>query len=610
MPAGRRKARHHLNPQHCLSLSFLQADEKKLEHLLSEPRFGRIRARILPPTDGRRSEFRFQSAKAQTGRVVVVFLLLFLLSWLFQYYGHSWNGENNSESDAPAHYVSWLMVHDYIRLGFPVSPVKFAEVFYAHYPKVAIGHWPPMFYLLQAAWMSLFGDSLHSDLTLMAFVTALLAMTLYVVARREFESEAAAIFCAVLMLSIPIVQWCEDSIMADTPVALFSFWAALCWARYLDSGRIRWAAGFSSLALLGILTKGNGYAVVLAPPITILLTRRFDLLKNIRLWLAGAPIALSLLWVFFTWRLVGPTMQFQLGVAFFMKALLAYTAYLSTAAGVHVFLFALIGATTLIPEPRTPTLGGFWLAILALSIAEILFHSITPAGIEPRFVVVMIPCILVFMWRGVVQTTAWLSFVPLPFSGRIPALAALIAILFAYGVFALPAKQPTGFAQAAAFLTNHRKFTRPAVLVSSEGDGEGPFIARMAELDHVRLDHVVLRASHVLADSDWNGRNYKLLVHSAAEIADYLSQVPIGAVVIDRTSRKLPNLHQALLEQAIASHPEQWKLAGVFPADAIEHQGISVYWRNRDAIPQRPILLNVAGTLRRTIMIDLSRPPW
>lgn len=581
-----------------------------MEHLLSEPRLGGIEIGILAPTAGGPNEFRFQSAKAQTCRVVALFLLLFLLSWLFQYWGHSWNGENNAESDAPAHYVSGLMVHDYVRLGFPVPPVKFAEVFYAHYPKVGIGHWPPVFYVLQAAWMSLFGDSLHSDLALMAFLTALMAMTLYVVARREFGSEAAAIFCAVLMLSIPIVQWCEDSILADTPVALFSFWAALCWARYLDSGRIRWAAGFSSLALLAILTKGNGYAVALAPPIAILLTRRFDLLKNIRLWLAGAPIALSLFWVFFTWRLLGPTMQFQPGVAFFMKALVAYTVYLATAAGVHVFLFALIGAATLIPELRARTIGGFWLSMLALPIAEILFHSITPAAIEPRYVVVMIPCILLFMWRGVIRTAAWLSFVPLPPSRRIPVLAALIAILFACCIFALPAKQPTGFAQAAAFLNNHRKFARPAILVSSEGDGEGPFIARMAELDHMRLDRVVLRASHVLADSDWNGRNYKLLMHSSAEIADYLSQVPIGAVVIDRTSRKLPNLHQPLLEQAIASHPEQWTLAGIFPAHATERQGIAVYWRTHDAIPQHPILLKAAGTFQRAITIDLSRPPW
>jgi hypothetical protein len=127
-------------------------------------------------------------------RTVFVFSLLCLVSWLLEYWGHSWNSDNNLESDAPAHYVSALMVHDYVRLGFPTTPVKFAEVMYAHYPKVALGHWPPMFYALQAGWMLLFGDSLHSDLALMAVLTALFATTLYVIARREFHSEKSPSF--------------------------------------------------------------------------------------------------------------------------------------------------------------------------------------------------------------------------------------------------------------------------------------------------------------------------------------------------------------------------------------------------------------------------------
>ena len=582
-----------------------------MESITSEPGLGPIPVRISPTNSNwralaeLRSEFRLQH-----GRTILLFLLLFLVSWLIQYWGHSWNGENNLESDAPAHYVSGLMVHDYVRLGFPVSPVKFAEVFYAHYPKVAIGHWPPMFYVLQAGWMSIFGDSMHSDLVFMAFLTALFAATLYVVARREVRSERAAVFSALLMLCIPVVQWCGANILADIPVALFSFWAVLYWARYLDSGRIRSAVAFSSFALLAILTKGNGYAVILVPPITILLTRRFELLKNVRLWLAMAPIALSLPWVFFTWKLVGPAMQYKLGMPFFTKALFCYVAYLTTAAGVHISLFALIGAVTLIPELRARRIGGVWLSMLALPVATILFHSITPAAIEPRYLVVAIPCIVLFMLRGAMEVASQLSFVPLSFTRRAEVLGALIAVVFALNVFALPPQRPAGFAQAAAFLTSHREFARPVILVSSEGDGEGPFIARMAELDHMRLDHIVLRASHVLADSDWNGRGYKLLVQSPAEMSDYLLRVPVGTVVIDRTNFTIPNLHQPLLEQVIASHPEQWKLAGVFPANAAERHGIAVYCRNGEAIPHRPILLDAAGTLQRAITIDPSRPLW
>src|ERR1019366_1156413 len=42
--------------------------------------------------------------------------------------------------DEAAHYVSGLMVHDYLRDGMG-SPVAFLRNFHSHYPLVGIGHW-------------------------------------------------------------------------------------------------------------------------------------------------------------------------------------------------------------------------------------------------------------------------------------------------------------------------------------------------------------------------------------------------------------------------------------------------------------------------------------
>ena len=52
-------------------------------------------------------------------------------------------------------------------------------------------------------------------------------------------------------------------LMADIPVALLSFWAALAFARYLDSGRWRDSTAFGVLATLTILTKANGIFLAL-----------------------------------------------------------------------------------------------------------------------------------------------------------------------------------------------------------------------------------------------------------------------------------------------------------------------------------------------------------
>src|SRR5262245_40979357 len=52
-------------------------------------------------------------------------------------------------SDEPAHYVTGLMVLDFVKDGLGSSPLAFAEAFYNRFPKVALGNWPPGFYLLQ-----------------------------------------------------------------------------------------------------------------------------------------------------------------------------------------------------------------------------------------------------------------------------------------------------------------------------------------------------------------------------------------------------------------------------------------------------------------------------
>ena len=148
--------------------------------------------------------------------------------------------------------------------------------------------------------------------------------------------------------------------------------------------------------------------------------------------------------------------------------------------------------------------------------------------------------------------------------------------------------------------------------MSSEGNGEGPFIARVAELDHSRPNHIVLRASHAFADSSWNGQNYQLLMHSPAEVENYLRSVPVGAIVIDRLSSGTPNSHQRLLLQAITAHPEIWKLVAVFPSNAPQRMGmgIQIYRMAGNAWPRNPIVIRPAGTLKRQIVIDPERRPW
>ena len=48
-----------------------------------------------------------------------------------------------SNPDEGGHYVNALFLGDWIRAGFP-SPMAFARDYYAHFPRLTIGHWPPI----------------------------------------------------------------------------------------------------------------------------------------------------------------------------------------------------------------------------------------------------------------------------------------------------------------------------------------------------------------------------------------------------------------------------------------------------------------------------------
>jgi hypothetical protein len=545
-------------------------------------------------------------------RKAAVFLLLFFVAGLLQYFGPTWKNEINVEPDDPAHYVTALMLHDYIRDGLPASPMRFAEVFYAHYPKVAIGHWPPVFYILQAGWMLIFGTSIRSDLILMMVLSALLGTTVYVMARRELRSEASAISAAFLLLAIPVMQLYSGTVLADLPVTLFSLWAVLCWANYLESGRLKSAIAFSCLAATAILTKGNGFAVLLVPCLTIIFTRRFDLLKNGRLWLGSLPILFSLSWSFLTRDLIAQTMLYSVGTAYFNAALRYYTKETIIVCGFCICIFVFIGAVKVIFDIWTRKASSLWVSVLSLVVAIILFYSITPTGFEQRYLLMLLPPIALLMAKGAMTVASELSFVSLTLAWRIDLVMAIVVIVFGLTTFSLPSKRPGGFAEAAAFLTSRPEYMKSVILISSEGNGEGPFIARVAEFDHPRPNHIVLRASHAFADSSWNGQNYQLLMHSPDEVENYLLSVPVGAIVIDQVNPGTANSYQHLLVQAIAAHPEKWKLAAVFPSNPAQRagKGIEVYRMLGNPVPRHPVVIRAAGTLRRQIVIDPERRPW
>ena len=97
------------------------------------------------------------------------------LTVFLSYKGDVYHSELGSEdSDEPAHYVTGLLIHDYVVKKFPESPLSFAARYYLHYPKIALGVWPPFFHIVEAFWMMVF--SARSVFFLPAAITTLTVM--------------------------------------------------------------------------------------------------------------------------------------------------------------------------------------------------------------------------------------------------------------------------------------------------------------------------------------------------------------------------------------------------------------------------------------------------
>src|SRR5579864_1999865 len=91
------------------------------------------------------------------GLAAAVVLGYWILVAAFQYFSGSANAAFGGYPDEPSHYLSGLMVRDYLVSHWPAQPLAYAANYYTHLPFIAVGYWPPLFYGLEGIWMTVFG---------------------------------------------------------------------------------------------------------------------------------------------------------------------------------------------------------------------------------------------------------------------------------------------------------------------------------------------------------------------------------------------------------------------------------------------------------------------
>jgi hypothetical protein len=553
-----------------------------------------------------------EPGSARTGRhlrLVAAFIIFMAVAAALGGAAGVFRSELSGETDEAAHYITALMVRDYLVTGWPQGPIAFGANYYLHYPKVALGHWPPLFYVLQSLWMLPFGDSPDASILLIMAMTAAMATLIFFIVRREFASVWGAAGCGLLFLLLPVVQTYGRMIMADIPVALFVFSATLVWARFMDRPTARHAIYFGLLASAAILTKGNGYALIFVPPFAIALSRRWRLALNPNVWLSVGVIAvLTVPWNLITRDLIVPTMQQEFGARFLLSAASFYLSGLLVSASFVVTLFALAGMAATIAVPLwRGRVDPLWASMFALILGGEIFHSLIPAGFETRYLLPSFAALILFMAAGV----HWISSYAARYMRQhhvAVAAAALIAIGFAT-IFSIPRKRSFGFDEIARDLQSP-EFDRARIVCSSGADGEGLLISEIARRDRPRPNRTIARGTQMFAHMGWNGQNYQPVVHNIEEVREVLNAIPADVVVLDRTPMARVHMsYEDLLATALRN--SDWRLTGVYPkavkATTVPNARIEVYrWVGLPRAPGTGLRVEMNPSPK--IVLDRDRP--
>lgn len=518
-------------------------------------------------------------------RACLLVLLFFGAAVGLQVAAGSYHSEFGGYPDEPAHYVTSLMVREYVLAGAPAAPMQFAEQYYSHYPKVAFGHWPPLLYVIQAAWMTLFSQARASVLLELAATTALLAYAVYAAVRRRFGAWAA-LLAGFLTICLPLMQVYTDEEMAESLLILLCFWSAVFFARYLETERWQDNLWFGIFFTLAVLTKGSAWLLVIVPPVALLLTRKLRLLLQPRFWISAAVVmGVCVPWQLTTMQMAerGWTGGSSVNLGYTLSALWQFLLIFEQMLGPALSVLLVIGIVTALARKRIAPEAAVMFAYL---FAVWLFHSIVPAGIENRKMVIAVPALVWFIFAG----GFWLG-------GRLPVrnrlansryrlVAVVAAILFFFGGFAIAHEKHYGYIEAARFLTSDPSLRHSTILVSSKGVGEGLLVSEIAMREPMPQD-TILRATKALAHVDWSGADYHSLFSTPEQLLQFLDGSAVQLVVLDTYGGENAFTHHDLLKRTIAASGRFELLAKFEPVGRRADGEVDVYRFERKPVEAR-----------------------
>jgi hypothetical protein len=435
------------------------------------------------------------------------------------------------------------MVRDYLVRDLPHNPLRFAETYYRHYPKVAICHWPPGFHTTEALWMLVFGRCRSALVSLLAAVTAALIVSVFLWARRDAGTFVAFLAAAVLATR-PVVQIAAYSVQTDMLLTLFAFWAVAAYGLFLEQRRLRYLLTFLLFALCALPVHGRAAALAFVPAIAALLLGRSKYRTRwVLVIVALATVAL------FVPRMLGQAEPSTAATVFEHAWRTFYQ--VCFLAGWPVAALALVGAVAV---ARSRVSSPAALAMLALLLSNWLFASLVNVSFEERYLLIVMPVMAVLFAASWRYLAIIFSGSPVPAQAMRGVWTFIACVAIGRNLLAVQ-KKPDLLCHRLVSEAGFPNSASNVYWVAGGAIPEGAFIAKMALRDP-QLKYVVLRASKVLAESSWFGGDYRMRFPNPAAVGTFLDRAHVGVVLMEPA--KKPE-HMQELATALESRPAVWQ---------------------------------------------------
>jgi hypothetical protein len=482
----------------------------------------------------------------------------------------AYRSERGLYSDEATHFMNGLLLRDYLYDGLGQKPLAFAREYYGHYPKIAPFMWPPFFHGMLGLFLLPGWAPAPAAIFLLALWAAWIAWRLYAMVS-TFAGIAVAVATVGLFLVMPDFVTLTSAIMVDIVVAAFALEAAHWLARFFVSERPRDAAVFGVMTALGCLTKGNGVAIVLMPPIMIGLTAQYRILQRAGLYLAAAVVVvLAVPLLVFAARLEAGIGDFgALSWDLVGYRLFLYSSYLWSQLGTMTLLFAAVGVVVAIGSGgrSASALGRAQArALVAVVVATIVFHMLNPHLISiPRYLTMALAPILGLAGLGVVTACSRVRHATWRWSLELAILGALVASQLATQP-AAAAQRPLGYRGIVEFIQQERGIAGRRVLVVGDEKAEGALVVEAAVLA-LKPAPTIIRGSKLLATDDWMGRDLTMHYLSSDAVLDDLEAMHVDYLVIDSSPDSWALPYWSQVRDFIAAHPDRVELAYAPPVN-------------------------------------------